>query len=53
MQATLKLSHFFSLKNVINIYLKIRDLDKYKENKIKVIVNSKKKYIVVLIYYIL
>lgn len=38
---------------VLDNYLKIKDLNKYKENKIKVVVNSKKKCIVILIYYIL
>lgn len=38
---------------VSNNELEIRDLDKYKEDKIKFVVDSKKRYMVILIYYIL
>lgn len=34
-------------------YLKLRDLNKYKKSKIKLVVNNRKGYIVISIYYIL
>lgn len=38
---------------ILDNYLKIRDLNKYKDNKIKFVVDNRKKYVVILVYFIL
>lgn len=38
---------------ILDNYLEKRDFDKHREKKIKLIADNRKKYIIVLIYYIL
>lgn len=37
---------------VLDDYLEIKDLDKYKKNKIKLITNGWKRGVIILVYYI-